>query len=107
MRAEMARQHYGKTYLAWQLQGIRIGPVALVAIPGEPFIEINQQIERASPFEYTLFSGYSNGGFGYMPVPEAYPEGGYEVEISPFSPDAAGMVVEETLAMLRELAAVD
>ena len=106
MRAEMARQHHGKTHLAWQLQGIRIGPVALVAIPGEPFIEINQQIERASPFEYTLFSGYSNGGFGYIPVPEAYPEGGYEVEISPFSPDAAGIVVEEALAMLRELEAV-
>ena len=106
MRAEMARQHHGKTHLAWQLQGIRIGPVALVAIPGEPFIEISQQIEGASPFEHTLFSGYSNGGFGYMPVPEAYPEGGYEVEISPFSPDAAGIVVDETLVMLRELAAV-
>ena len=104
MRAEMARMHHGKERLRWQLQGIRIGPVALVAIPGEPFIELSQQIEAASPFSHTLFSGYTNGGFGYIPTREAYQEGGYEVEISPFSPDAAEIVVRETLAMLTELA---
>jgi neutral ceramidase len=106
MRLEMARMHHGKTHVPWQLQGIRIGPVALVAVPGEPFIELSQQIERESPFACTLFSGYTNGGFGYIPAREAYPEGGYEVEISPFSPDAAEIVVRETSAMLNELAAI-
>ncbi len=105
MRAEQARLHHGKTQTDWQLQGIRIGQIALLSIPGEPFTEINQQIVRESPFEHTLFSGYSNGGFGYMPIAAAFEEGGYEVEISPFAPQAAGIVVHEGLEMLRELAA--
>lgn len=103
MRADRAHLYHGKTHIEWQLQGIRLGPVALICIPGEPFAEMGQEIARRSPFTHTLFSGYSNGGFGYMPVRSAYPEGGYEVETSPFAPGAAELVVEESLRMLREL----
>ena len=70
----------------------------------EPFTEINQQIVDGSPFAHTLFSVYSNGGFGYMPVRTAYNQGRYEVETSPFSPDAADAVVKESLQVLKELA---
>jgi Neutral/alkaline non-lysosomal ceramidase, N-terminal len=104
MRVENARMYQGKTHMDWQLQGIRIGSVALLSIPGEPFTEINQQIVSQSPFPDTLFSGYSNGGFGYLPIRSAFAEGGYEVQISPFSADAADIVVKEGLKMLRELA---
>jgi len=104
MRAEIARAYEGKTHLGWQLQGIRIGSVALLSVPGEPFTEISQQIVSESPFPDTLFSGYSNGGFGYLPVRSAFAEGGYEVEISPFSADAADIVVKEGVKMLRDLA---
>jgi hypothetical protein len=52
-----------------------------------------------------LFSGYSNGGFGYIPVRSAYSEGGYEVETSPFAPGAAELIIEESLRMLNELRA--
>jgi Neutral/alkaline non-lysosomal ceramidase, N-terminal len=104
MRLENARSYQGKTHMDWQLQGIRIGSVALLSIPGEPFTEINQQIVSESPFADTLFSGYSNGGFGYLPIRSAFVEGGYEVQISPFSADAADIVVKEGLKMLKELA---
>ena len=103
MRAENARHYQGETHLNWQLQGIRLGPVALLSVPGEPFTEINRNIVAQSPFEHTLFSGYSNGGFGYLPVRSAFGEGGYEVEISLFSPDAAEIVEQEALRMLKEL----
>ncbi|MFN0102213.1 MAG: neutral/alkaline non-lysosomal ceramidase N-terminal domain-containing protein [Bryobacteraceae bacterium] len=103
MRADRARLYHGRTGIDWQLQGIRIGPVALVCIPGEPFTEIGREIAARSPFPHTLFSGYSNGGFSYLPVRGAYPVGGYEVETSPFAPGAAEIVVEESLRMLREL----
>ncbi len=105
MRAERARLYFGKTHIEWQLQGIRIGSVALLSVPGEPFTEINQQIVAGSPFTHTLFSGYSNGGFGYLPVRSAYGEDGYEVETSPFSEEAADVLIKESLQMLRELAA--
>jgi len=103
MRAERALLYHGKTHVDWQLQGIRLGPVALISIPGEPFTETGQEIAARSPFPHTLFSGYSNGGFGYMPVRRAYPEGGYEVETTPFAPGAAELVVQESLLMLHEL----
>jgi hypothetical protein len=103
MRADRARLYHGKTHIDWQLQGIRLGPVALICIPGEPFTEMGQEIARRSPFEHTLFSGYSNGGFGYIPVRSAYSEGGYEVESSPFAAGAAELIVEESLRMLHEL----
>ncbi|HEU0121559.1 MAG TPA: neutral/alkaline non-lysosomal ceramidase N-terminal domain-containing protein [Bryobacteraceae bacterium] len=103
MKADRARLYHGRTHMPWQLQAIRIGDVALVCIPGEPFIEISQEIAARSPFPHTLFSGYSNGGFSYLPVRSAYPEGGYEVETSPFSEDAAELVVEEALRVLQDL----
>ena len=105
MRADRARLYHGKTHINWQLQGIRLGPIALISIPGEPFTEMGQEIARRSPFEHTLFSGYSNGGFGYIPVDSAYSEGGYEVETSPFAAGAAELIVEESLRILDELRA--
>ncbi len=103
MRADRARMYHGKSHIDWQLMAIRVGEVALVSTQGEPFIEIAREIAAASPFPHTLFSGYSNGGFGYMPVASAYSEGGYEVEISPFAPEAAGILVREALKLLQEL----
>jgi len=100
-----ARLHQGQTHLEWPLQGIRIDSIALLAMPGEPFIELSHRIVAKSPFAHTMFSGYSNGVFGYLPHREAFAEGGYEVEGSLFSPDAADIVVEESLRMLQELAA--
>lgn len=103
MRTERARMYYGKSHMDWQLQGIRVSSVALLSIPGEPFTEINEQIVGASPFSETLFSGYSNGGFGYIPIASAYEDGGYEVETSPFAPQAAEIVVRESAKVLHEL----
>jgi neutral ceramidase len=105
MRAQRARLVHGKTHIERQMQGIRIGPIAFLSIQDEPFIEIGQQIVAASPFAYTLFSGYSNGNFGYLPVRSAFAEGGYEVSVSLYSPDAADIVVQEGIRMLHELAA--
>ena len=105
MRADMARELRGQTHRTFEAQVFAIGAkIALAAIPGEPFVEIGLQIKKQSPIEHTLFSGYSNVGWAYIPVAEAYPLGGYEVEVTPFSPDAAGIIVGETLSLLEEVA---
>jgi hypothetical protein len=106
MRARTARELQGQTHQTFELQAFAIGEeIALVAMPGEPFAETGLEVKRNSPFKYTLFSGYSNIGWLYVPTADAYALGGYEVEWgTPFGPGAAGMVVEESLALLRELA---
>ncbi|MGH9660928.1 MAG: hypothetical protein ACRD96_20435, partial [Bryobacteraceae bacterium] len=82
------------------VQILRIGEVALVAMPGEPFAEIGAAIKKASPFAFTMFCGYSSGpGGDYMPIESEYPRGGYEVDRTPYGTGAAEKLVRETIAL--------
>ena len=81
----------------------RVGDVAVVGLGGEVFNEIGKAIKTASPFPHTLIITHCNGTAGYLPTKEAYPEGGYEVETSPFAPEAAEKVVKEAVRLLGEL----
>ena len=78
--------------------------IALVSVPGEPFIESAQAIVSKSHFAHTLVSGYSNGGFGYIPTRSAFAEGGYETEATPFSQGAAEIMTDQILQLLKEMA---
>lgn len=44
-----------------QIEVWRIGNVGIVSMPGEPFAEIGVAIRNASPFDFTMFCGYSDG----------------------------------------------
>jgi hypothetical protein len=81
----------------------RVGDVAVVGLGGEVFNEIGKAIKTASPFPHTLIITHCNGAAGYLPTKDAYPDGGYEVQTSPFRPEAAEVVVKEALRALREL----
>ncbi len=102
-RAERARAYHGKSHTELELQAIRINDIVLIATPGEPFVEIGLAVKQGSPFDHTLFSGYSNVGGSYIPMADAYAIGGYEVEVSPFTADAAQVVIDESLALLQTL----
>tara|TARA_A100001037_G_scaffold174463_2_gene156470 strand:+ start:3584 stop:4987 length:1404 start_codon:yes stop_codon:yes gene_type:complete len=86
------------------IQVIRIGNTALVAIPVEPFAEIGTAVKERSPADWTLFSGYANGYYGYLPMAYAYPEGGYEVgPTAPFEAGAAEQMIEDCLEAINKL----
>jgi hypothetical protein len=87
-----------------EFQAMRLGSTALVGIPVEPFAEIGSEVKARSPFATTFFSGYTNGAEAYLPTAHAYEEGGYEVWMTPFAPEAAEVTVRESLALLRQLA---
>lgn len=57
---------------------IRIGPLALVPMPGEMFAGISMRIRENSPYQYTLCCSVSNGSLSYLPTREARHRGGYE-----------------------------
>jgi hypothetical protein len=91
---------YDPTPIPIQVQILRIGEVAIVAMPGEPFAEIGAAIRKASPFSVTMVCGYSSGaGGGYMPVRSEYGLGGYEVQMTPYAPEAADKLVRETIQL--------
>ncbi|MBU6402680.1 MAG: neutral/alkaline non-lysosomal ceramidase N-terminal domain-containing protein [Verrucomicrobia bacterium] len=81
----------------------RVGQIGFVGIGGEVFNEIGQAIKTASPFPRTVVITHCNGAAGYLPIRQAYLEGGYEVESSPFAPSAADLVIREVLRLLNAL----
>lgn len=104
MRAERAEALAGLDTYPLEVHGVRIGPLAFIGVPLEPFIELGQAIAAASPFEQTFVSGYTNGYRNYLPTVDEWPRGGYEVDICAFRPEAATLFVDAGVEMLAELA---
>jgi hypothetical protein len=80
--------YYAKTYLRMaekqdepdrvEVMTIRLGDVALVALPGEIFCEFGMDIKRRSPARWTLVSGLCGDEIGYIPTRDSFAQGGYE-----------------------------
>ncbi len=85
--------------------GIKLGNVALVGIPGEPFTEVGVKIKDTEGFDMIMPCGLVNGYEGYFPVKSAFDEGGYEARTSRYKTGVAEAVVEngkEILALLKK-----
>lgn len=104
MALSRSRQFHGKQNHDVEVHVIAIGAAVLIGIPIEPFCEIGTTIREQSPFPYTLFSGYTNGAYGYLPTPQAAAVGGYEVDQMAFRHDAADLLTERILQILNEIA---
>lgn len=103
MRAERAEALAGLETYPLEIHGIRIGPVAFVGVPLEPFIELGREIETRSPFALTMVSGYTNGYRNYLPTVDEWARGGYEVDICALQPETAGLFVDGAVAVLNSL----
>ncbi len=88
---------------------IRIGDVAFVGFPAEPFSEIGMRIARDSNVPRTLPLSNTNGKEGYFPTEDQLCRGGYEVEMfkstydQPYADDTDWHMVTETLKNLKKL----
>ena len=111
MLVDKVERHTGPLSVSVPVQAVRINDVAIVGVAGELFVEIQLAIKQASPFPSTLVAAYSNGCVGYLPVADAYPDGGYEVDHSykgyrlpaAIAPGAAEKVAETAIGLLRDL----
>jgi hypothetical protein len=59
------------------LQAVRIGDLAIVAIPCEVFAETGLAIKKHSPLRQTFMISIANAYQGYLPPPEQHELGGY------------------------------
>lgn len=95
-----------------EIQALRLDDLALVAVPGEPFVEIALAIKAASPWRPTFFIGYANGTVGYIPMRADYALGGYEVVDAhkgygfpaALAPGSAERIIETSLDLLNQIA---
>lgn len=74
---------------------------ALWAAPLELFCEIAMDVRAQSRVKNTFYFGYANGWLGYLPTRKAFPEGGYETTVTPFTPDAEAALKKAVLAHMK------
>ncbi|HKG25490.1 MAG TPA: hypothetical protein VKB09_07560 [Thermomicrobiales bacterium] len=89
-----------------EIQVLRIGDLALVALPGEIFVELGLAIKARSPFPLTAVVGLANDYVGYVPTRAAFDQGGYETWAARSAWPAPGTgeaMVASSLALLRTL----
>lgn len=92
--------------LDYEVQVFRLGDVAIVGLPGEPFVEGQLRIKMASPASFTYIAHCTSQYVGYLPTREAFAHGGHEVETRYWSklvPEALDMVVDAAVTLLQEL----
>jgi len=86
--------------LTIDLQYVAVGKIAIIALPGEVFVDIGRKIKAKSPFTYTYISSISNGSVGYFPTAQAFKDGGYETKNNPFTDELEELVVQTAVSML-------
>ncbi len=81
----------------------RIDDVALVGIGCELLTEVGMAIKAGSPHEHTFVITHCNGSAGYLAPKHLYKDGGYEIRRTGFAPEAADILVKQTIRMLKDL----
>ena len=94
--------------LPYHVQAFRIGDAAVVALPGEPFVEGQLAIKVRSPAPFTFVAHATSQYVGYLPTREAYERGGHEANAdctywAKMAPGSLETVVDAAVDMLHEL----
>ena len=76
---------------------------AIVALPGEIFVELGLALKKQSPFKHTMIAELANGSIGYIPDSRAYPQGNYEVVSARCAQGSGELLVKAVLKLLKEL----
>lgn len=69
-----------------------LGPVSILHLPGEPFIEFQLDAQKLAPKKTVCVAGYGDGGPGYIPTERAFLEGGYEPTVALAKPESARLL---------------
>lgn len=101
IKANLARPEFFNL----RISGLRVGDIAFIGFPGEPFASIGMEVVKNSNMPMTLVSSCTNGYEGYYPDSQAYKEPGYSYEkcASPFAPNCAEILIEGALDVLEQL----
>lgn len=88
------------------LQAVRIGDLAITAIPNEVYGITGLKLKAQSPFQVTFNMGLANGAAGYIPPPEQHYLGGYTTwpaRTAGLETNAEPQIVETLLRLLETL----
>ena len=99
----MCRLENAPDFFELELIGLRLGDIALVGLPGEPFTDIGVAIKRLGGYDMILPIAQMNGDEGYFPSRQAFDEGGYEARSSHYVAGIDSLIVDGAKSVLAEL----
>lgn len=82
---------------------LAIGPVLLIGIPGELLSELGATLKWFSPFKRTYIMYQATDSLDYIPHPNAYLWGGFEIWCGQLSPTAIRPLINAILDAAEEL----
>ncbi len=99
----------GPDQITLPLQTLRIGDLAIAAIPFEVFAEIGLEIKERTPFADAFTIELANDSNGYLPTPRQHELGGYETWMGTnrVQLDASDRITETILQLMAELKSQD
>ncbi|MBR7156033.1 MAG: neutral/alkaline non-lysosomal ceramidase N-terminal domain-containing protein [Lentisphaeria bacterium] len=87
-----------------RLTSIKLGDtLSFATLPGEPFNGIARAIREASKSKYTFVIELAQSVSGYVPMPECFARGGYEVQanVNSAAQNAATVLIEASLKNMQ------
>lgn len=85
-----------------EIQALSLGEgFAVIALPGEFFVETADLIRKAAGVKDLFVAGYANDYIGYVVPVEAFEEGGYETGVTAFGGEAEDIIRRAAIDLLR------
>ena len=101
-RRYLFERFHENTCLTYPIRAITLGyDIALVALPGEIFQETVTAIQEASPFLHTIVLSRAARDVGYVPVPDAFAQGGMEPALTSLTPESEPVIRRSAIEHLR------
>jgi hypothetical protein len=80
---------------------LRLGPVDLLFLPGESFVEYQLYAQGLAPDRFVAVAAYGESGPGYVCTDGAFAEGGYEPSMSRVGPPTEHLLKSAISELLR------
>ena len=93
----------GRPMVKLPVRFLRINDTLIWSAPVEMFCETAIAVQNASPFLHTFYFGYTNGWLAYLPTAQAFAEGGYEPNTSPFTSQAETDLTQGVIGFMQGL----
>lgn len=76
------------------LSALHLGGISMLHLPAECFVEYQLRAQQLDAGRFVATAAYGDGGPWYIPVKEAYPQGGYEVSVANCSDEVDGILMK-------------
>ena len=84
------------------ISSLAIDDVSLLHLPAECFLEYQLRTQKQFPKRFIATAAYGDGGPWYIPIVEAYPQGGYEVDVALCDIPVDNILAQAISAVIKE-----